>query len=69
VYATTSSWGSAASSHLSSVLLVADESAAAAAQDVGRLVRHARHFTLQLAESYLTGALSRQILGWIERLL
>ena len=34
----------------------------------GRLVRHARYFTLQLAESYLTGALCRQILGRIERL-
>ena len=34
----------------------------------GRLIRHARHFTLQLAESYLTGALFRQILRRIERL-
>jgi hypothetical protein len=34
----------------------------------GRLVRHARYFTLQLAESYLTGALFRQILARIERL-
>lgn len=33
----------------------------------GRLVRHARYCTLQLAESYLTGALFRQILGRIER--
>jgi len=34
----------------------------------GRLIRHARYFTLQLAESYLTGTLFRQILGRIERL-
>jgi Transposase DDE domain group 1 len=34
----------------------------------GRLVRHARYFTLQLAESYLTGALFRQILARIARL-
>jgi len=34
----------------------------------GWLIRHARHFTLQLAESYLTGALFRQILRRIERL-
>ena len=34
----------------------------------GRLIRHARYFTLQLAESYLTGALFRQILSRIERL-
>ena len=34
----------------------------------GRLVQHARYFTLQLAESYLTGALFRQILARIERL-
>jgi hypothetical protein len=33
-----------------------------------RLVRHARCFTLQLAESYLTGSLFRQILQRIERL-
>ena len=33
----------------------------------GRLIRHARYFTLQLAESYLTGALFRQILQRIER--
>ena len=33
----------------------------------GRLIRHARYFTLQLAESYLTGPLFRQILGRIER--
>ena len=32
----------------------------------GRLIRHARHFTLQLAESYLTGALFQQILQRIE---
>ncbi len=34
----------------------------------GRLIRHARYFVLQLAESYLTGSLFRQILGRIERL-
>ncbi len=34
----------------------------------GRLVRHARYFALQLAETYLTGALFRQILARIERL-
>jgi len=34
----------------------------------GRLIRHARYFTLQLAESYLTGTLFRQILQRIERL-
>jgi len=34
----------------------------------GRLIRHARYFTLQLAESYLTRSLFRQILGGIERL-
>jgi Transposase DDE domain group 1 len=34
----------------------------------GRLIRHARYFTLQLAESYLTGGLFRQTLGRIERL-
>ncbi len=34
----------------------------------GRLIRHARYFTLQLAESYLTGGLFRQILARIERL-
>jgi hypothetical protein len=33
----------------------------------GRLIRHARYFTLQVAESYLTGPLFRQILGRIER--
>src|SRR5205809_6207060 len=32
------------------------------------LMRHARYFTLQLAESYLTRSLFRQILGRIERL-
>ena len=31
-------------------------------------LRHARYFTLQLAESYLTGALFRQILQSVERL-
>jgi len=34
----------------------------------GRLVRHARYFTLQLAESHLTPTLFGQILGRIERL-
>jgi hypothetical protein len=34
----------------------------------GRLIRHARYFTLQLAESYLTSTLFRQILGRIEQL-
>jgi len=33
-----------------------------------RLIRHARYFILQFAESYLTGRLFRQILGRIERL-
>ena len=35
----------------------------------GRLIRHARYFTLQLAESYLTGPLFRQILSRIEGLV
>src|SRR5713226_2369107 len=34
----------------------------------GRLIRHARYFVLQLAESYLTLTLFRQILARIERL-
>lgn len=34
----------------------------------GRLIRHARYFVLQLAESYLTRRLFGQILGRIERL-
>jgi hypothetical protein len=34
----------------------------------GRLIRHARYFTPQFAESYLTGSLFRQILKRIERL-
>ena len=34
----------------------------------GRLIRHARYFVLQLAESYLTPTLFRQILRRIERL-
>jgi hypothetical protein len=34
----------------------------------GRLIRHARYFILQLAESHLTPMLFRQILGRIERL-
>jgi DDE family transposase len=33
----------------------------------GRLIRHARYFILQLAESHLTPTLFRQILGRIER--
>jgi hypothetical protein len=33
-----------------------------------RLIRHARYFVLQLAESHLTGSLFRQILGRIGRL-
>jgi hypothetical protein len=34
----------------------------------GRLIRHARHVVLQLAESYLTRPLFRQIVARIERL-
>ena len=34
----------------------------------GRLIRHARYFVLQLAESHLTGSLFQQILGRIGRL-
>src|SRR5258707_15770577 len=34
----------------------------------GRLIRHARYFTVQLAESYLTMSLFRKILQRIERL-
>jgi len=34
----------------------------------GRLIRHARYFTLQLAESYLTRLLFRQTIARIERL-
>jgi Transposase DDE domain group 1 len=34
----------------------------------GRLIRHARYFALQLAETYLTSRLFGQILGPIERL-
>src|SRR5437870_13868393 len=34
----------------------------------GRLIRHARYFTLQLAESYLTRPLFRQIVARIKRL-
>jgi hypothetical protein len=34
----------------------------------GRLIRHARYFVLQLAESHLTGSLFRQTLQRIERL-
>jgi hypothetical protein len=33
-----------------------------------RVIRHARYFIIQLAESYLTGSLLRQILQRIERL-
>ena len=35
----------------------------------GRLIRHARYFVLQLAESRLTGILFRQIVARIERLV
>ncbi|MCI0372247.1 MAG: transposase [candidate division NC10 bacterium] len=35
----------------------------------GRLIRHARYFILQLAESHLTRRLFGQILGRIERLV
>jgi len=34
----------------------------------GRLIRHARYFVLQLAESYLTGSLFLRMLHRIERL-
>jgi hypothetical protein len=34
----------------------------------GRLIRHARHFVLRLAESHLTSRLFGKILGRIERL-
>ncbi len=34
----------------------------------GRLIRHARYFVLQRAESYLTQPLSRQIVARIEQL-
>jgi hypothetical protein len=34
----------------------------------GRLIRHAHYFSLQLAESYLTRTLFRQIVARIERL-
>jgi hypothetical protein len=47
--------------------MVADEPSTAARKTGGRLIRHAR-YTLQLAESYLTGPLFRQILARIERL-
>jgi hypothetical protein len=47
--------------------LVPHEPPAAAVQD-GRLIRHARYFILQLAESDLTWSLFRQILERIERL-
>ena len=42
--------------------------ATAALQDGGRLIRHARYFTLQVAESQLTQTLSQQIIGRLERL-
>src|SRR5260370_18812506 len=45
-----------------------DEPAATALQDRGRLIRHARYFTLQFAESCLTRPLFRQILARIEQL-
>jgi len=34
----------------------------------GRLIRHARYFTLQLADTYLTRPLFRQIVARIEQL-
>jgi len=34
----------------------------------GRLIRHARYFTLQLAENYLTRPLFQQIVARIEQL-
>ena len=48
--------------------LVAHESQQRLLKTGGRLIRHARYFTLQLAETYLTGALFRQILARIEGL-
>jgi len=36
---------------------------------VSKLIRHAWCFVLQLAESYLTRSLFRQILGRVERLV
>jgi len=36
-------------------------------RSAGQLIRHARHFKVRLAESYLTGVLFRQILQRIER--
>jgi hypothetical protein len=48
--------------------LVADEPATALFKSGGRLIRHARYFVLQLAKSYLTSTLFRQILGRIARL-
>jgi hypothetical protein len=66
VYATTLSWGSAASSHLSSILLVADESAAAAAQD-GRAAGPARSVLHLTARGKLLdrGPLSPD--SWVDR--
>jgi len=48
--------------------LVPHEPPAAAVQDRRTPHPYARYFTLQLAESYLTGNLFRQILQRIERL-
>jgi hypothetical protein len=48
--------------------LSADEPAAALFKTCGRLIRHARYFVLQLAESRLTRILFGQILWRIERL-
>jgi hypothetical protein len=49
--------------------LVADEPPATALfKTGGALIRHARYFILQLAESHLTPRLFRPILGRIERL-
>src|SRR5262249_29787446 len=48
--------------------LVPHEPPAAAVQDGRRLIRHARYFTLQLAESCLPRPLFRQIVARIERL-
>jgi hypothetical protein len=44
------------------------KSPAAAVQDRGRLIRHARYFILQLAESPLTEHMFAQIIRRIERL-
>jgi hypothetical protein len=47
---------------------VPDELAALLFKTGGRLIRHARHFALQLAESHLTSRLFDQMLRRIERL-